>query len=219
MATAETTSTAQARLHAPVDARAVHARRSEPPDPAPSVPTRLIGGPLVFRIHGAIGPTPAMANPTLRFVLIYRLNRPRLRLPKDPRDPEGPTPLPPGARTSLGNISLANLQYTWDYSAGEYDPEEGPDQDNCFIGTVSDDAPWALRVLDGIPDGGRVRVRLRPLTPKPSGGAKLGNVFLRHPRIRTMRVKPDDLHGLFNQVASPGALKALRRIGCSATVL
>ena len=173
----------------------------------------------MFRVHGAIKPTPAMDNPTLRYVLIYRLNRPRLRLRMDPRDLEGPTPLPPGARTILGNVSLANMQYTWDYSAGDFDPEAGPDQDNCFIGTVSDDAPWALRVLDAIPEGGRVRVRIRPLTPKPGAGAKLGAVIQRHPQMLTARVKPDDLHLVFNQVASAGALKALRTIGCSANVL
>jgi hypothetical protein len=212
-------STSQAAPSAQLPRLPVRASQRQPPNPPRTVATRLVGGPLVFRMHGAVKPTPAMANPTLRYVLIYRLNRPRVRLHKNPRDPQGPTPLPPGARTSLGNISLANLQYTWDYAAGDFDPETGPDHDNCFIGTVSDDAPWAVRVLDAIPNGGRVRVRLRPLTPKPSGGAKLGAVILRHPRIRMMRVRPDDLHGLFNQVASPGALKALRLIGCSAKVL
>jgi hypothetical protein len=67
--------------------------------------------------------------------------------------------------------------------------------------------------------GGPLRVRVRPLTPKLGGGAKLGAVMLRHPRILVMRVKPDDLHGLFNHVVSPGALTALRAIGCSAKVL
>jgi hypothetical protein len=51
---------------------------------------------------------------------------------------------------------------------------------------------------------------VRPLTPKLGGGAKLGAVMLRHPRILVLRVKSDNLHGLFNQVVSPGALTALR---------
>ncbi len=110
------------------------------------------------------------------------------------------------------------MQYTWDYSAGDFDTEGGTDKDNCFIGTVSDDAPGhcacSTRYL-----GGRVRVRIRQLTPKRGAGAKLGTVIQRHAQMLTMRVKPDDLHLLFNQVASPGALKALRTIGCSAKVL
>lgn len=194
--------------------------RRRPPNPPRGVPTRLVGGPLVFRVSGGRVPNPYNDTPRLRYVLIYRLNRPRLRLPKNPHDREGPTPLPAGARTSLGNISLADLQFYYDYCwCFSSNPESGADQDNCFISEVRGDVPATVRLLDEIPLGGRVRVRIRPLTPKPGGGARLGPAYLRHPRLLPMRAKRDDAHLLYDQVASPGALRQLHRIGCSATFL
>ncbi|HEX4344337.1 MAG TPA: hypothetical protein VHZ31_02130 [Solirubrobacteraceae bacterium] len=199
-------------------ARQVGAGRT-PPDPPSSVPTRLVGGPLVFRVRGARRGTPGNDEPRLRYVFVYRLNRPQLRLRRDPRDPQAPTPLPAGARTILGNVSLAGYAYRYDDDAGEFDPEQGPDHDDCFYGEVRMDAPSVMRLLDRIPDGHRVRVRIRPLTPRPGGGARLGATYLRHPRMLAMRAEPDDAHLLYDQVASAGALRALAGIGCSATFL
>jgi hypothetical protein len=83
--------------------------------------------------------------------------------------------------------------------------------------------------LDAIPDGGRVRVRLRPLTPDRRGRPAYAPISVRRPHIIPARVRPYDYEvtgyrdrsgpGLHLKVTSRRALDALERIGCSATVL
>jgi hypothetical protein len=183
------------------------------------VPTRLVGGPLVFRIQGAIEPTPANGTPQLRYVLIFRLNR-EIHLPERLRNARS-GPYPPGARGSWGNFTLDGEDYLYDNPVLPLDPvDRTNDHDNCFSGEIRSDDPTTRR-LDRIPLGGHVRVRLRPLTPKPGGSADaiLGIIYVRDLRMLSMRVKPDAATGYYNQVASRSARTRLARIGCAETAL
>lgn len=184
-----------------------------PPNPPRSVPTRLVGGPIVLRV---VGDT---LEPFVRYTLIFRLNRPQQNWPKDPNNRDGPPPLPPGADDPLGNYEIAGFAFDFDYSIFSFDPASAdqPDRDNCFYGTISTDLPdqSIIRKLDKIPDGGRVRVRLHPLTPKPDGKPKYGPVYVRHPQIIRAHVDGSS----YLQVLSIPALTALEHAGCSVTVL
>jgi hypothetical protein len=197
-----------------------------PPNPPPSVPTRLVGGPIVLRVEGATH------RPLMRYVLIFRLNRPYPTWPKDPEDPDGPAPLPEGAADPLGNYSIAGFEFDFVRSIFNFDPFDQPDTDNCFSGNLNADLPEdpsLIGRLDAIPDGGRVRVRLRPLTPDRRGRPADGPIYVRRPHIIPTRVKPYDYEvtgyhdrstpGLYLKVTSRDALRALKRTGCSTTIL
>ncbi len=164
----------------------------------------------MFRVSNARRPTPGNGAPQLHYVLVFRLNRPKLRLKKRA----------PGALLYLGNFSIGGLKFLYDNPIFSFDPIDGtPDRDNCFIGEVTSDVPSIVHQLNAIPLGTRVRVRLRPVTPGDGRGAVLGTAYVRHPRLLPMRVKADDTTGLEDQVQSRGALDEVRRIGCSATVV
>ena len=158
-----------------------------PPDPPRGVPTRLVGAPIVLRVEGATH------HPLLRYVLIFRLNRPYPKWPKDPKDPDGPAPLPEGAAEPLGNYSIAGFEFDFSRSIFNFDPVDQPDTDNCFFGRLDADmpeSPDATPRLDAIPDGGRVRVRLCPLTPDRHGRPAYGPIYVRRPHIITTQVTP-----------------------------
>jgi hypothetical protein len=189
------------------------------------IATRLVGGPIVLRVNGATH------EPLLRYVLIFRLNHPYPKWPEAPDDPDGPAPLPDGAADPLGNYAIERFAFDFSYSIFDFDPVRGRDQDNCFAGRISTDVPDArlLRRLDAIPDGGRVRVHLHPLTSKRNGTPAWGRNDVRHPRIVPTRVRSIDNElrgyrdragdGLYLEVVSPGARRALKHTGCAATVL
>ncbi|MBA3327526.1 MAG: hypothetical protein H0T43_04415 [Solirubrobacterales bacterium] len=144
--------------------------------PSRKTPTRLTGGPLVFRVRGATRPTPAFGDPQLRYVLIFRLNRP----PKFSRGVLRPS----GAATRLGNVQIANLEFDdEDYAIFDFDPVDlrtgqvQPDRDNCFIGEIRNDRPATVRALDAIrhddrtPPSGRRAMRL--VSPLIAGSSDL----------------------------------------------
>ena len=182
-----------------------------------TVPTRLVGGPIVFRVKGATH------EPLMRYVLIFRLNRPYPRWPKDPKDPDGPAPLPPGAAEPLGNISINGFRFDFDRSIFNFDPVKGADADNCFFGRIDTDLPDVVRRLDKIPNGDPVRVRLHLLTAKPPGTPTWGRLYIRHPKMILTQVKPYTgirySDGLYMQIVSRAALAALKRAGCAETIL
>lgn len=187
------------------------------PRPQRITPTRLVGGPIVLRVKGATH------EPLMRYVLIFRLNRPYPRWPKDPKDPDGPAPLPSGAALQLGNISINGFGFDFDRSIFSFDPVKGADVDNCFFGRIDTDLPDVVRRLDKIPDGGRVRVRLHLLTAKPDGKPVWGRLYNRHPKMILTHVKPYTGirygDGLYLRIVSPAALAALTRAGCAETIL
>ena len=185
--------------------------------PPATVPTRLVGGPIVLRVKGSTH------EPLMRYVLIFRLNRPYPRWPKDPRDPDGPPPLPPGAALQLGNTSINGFEFDFERSIFNFDPVKGADADNCFLGTIDTDLPDVVRRLDKIPNGGPVRVRLHLLTARPDGKPTWGRLYIRHPRMLRTQVKPYTgirySDGLYLRIVSGAALAALKRAGCAETIL
>jgi hypothetical protein len=209
-ATSTTTTAATARRDGSRPTR----RPDHPPNPPRSVPTRLVGGPVVLRVEGGEHPR------GMRYVLVFRLNRPYPKWPKDPENRHGPAPLPRWADSALGNFAIDEFQFDFADSVFNFDASVArsiPDRDNCFIGVIYRDVerPWILPRLDAIPDGGRVRVRLRPLTPKRDGTPQYGRVYVRHPRIVRARVSGTN----YLTIRSPAALAVLRSTGCFGTVL
>ena len=143
----------------------------------------------MLRVEGATH------RPLMRYVLIFRLNRPYPRWPKDPDDPDGPAPLPEGAADPLGNYSIAGFEFDFSRSIFNFDAVGQPDMDNCFSGNLDDGMPEDRNLiprLDAIPDGGRVRVRLRPLTPDRRGRPAYAPIYVRRPHIIPTRVRPYD---------------------------
>lgn len=138
--------------------------------------TRVVGGPIVLRIKGATH------VPLMRYVLIFRLNRPYPTWPKDPKDLDGPAPLPPGAADPLGNTSLDGFEFDFQRSTFSFDPVGGTNVDNCVIGIIDTDVPGVVRRLDRIPSGGPVRVRLHVLTARPDGKPTWGRLYIRSRR-------------------------------------
>ncbi len=153
----------------------------------------------------------------MRYVLAFRLNRSAPKWPKDPDDPDGPAPLPKGAASPLGNITINGFRFDANYSIFIFDPVEGRDRDNCFFGRIATDVPdeSIISRLDAIPDGGRVRVRMRLLTPKRNGMPQYGRTYVRHPVMIRARVKGSS----YLQIVSLPALDALKRAGCAEMVL
>jgi hypothetical protein len=122
----------------------------------------------------------------------------------------------------VGNVSFAGFTFDWDNSIFDFDAQsltrDLPDVDNCFIGAIRDSTGFAASFfdrLDAIPDGGRVRVGLRPLTPRADGTPMYGRVCVRRPRIVPAHVTGT----LYLTVTSPAALAVLRSTGCAGTIL
>jgi hypothetical protein len=184
---------------------------SAAPDPPSRIRTKIVGGPLVFRVIGAPKPSdPGFpSNAQIRYLVIFRLNRqPRFSAPA--WDPLGPVRLPTGIRTTLGNYSLAGLQYDMDVSVAAFNPlGDHRDTNNCFAGWITQEQPRTLRKLDALPIGARVAVTLQPTTPTPDGRPTLTKLSRRYPRLQEMHV----VHGSFETDAS--ASRSVGQIGCS----
>ena len=159
-----------------------------------SQPTRLAGGPLVFRVIGAPKTPPSDLTPKLRYALIFRLNRD----PYEKRDGYGVIRDPRGNFSLLGSIA-----FTFDA------PIERLEIPGCFIGYIDAEHTGFIAKLDALSPGAHVRVRLRPVTPRPGGPSVLGRTYRRSPPLLTTD------HAL----KSPSARANLTRIGCPVTDL
>jgi hypothetical protein len=118
-------------------------RHTRPPHPPRSVPTRLVGGPVVLRVEGGEHPR------GMRYVLVFRLNRPYPKWPKDPENRHGPAPLPRWADSALGNFAIDDFQFDFTTAVFDFDASVArstPDRDNCFFGRIFRDVerPWIL---------------------------------------------------------------------------
>lgn len=157
---------------------------------AGEAPTRLVHGPAVFRIDRT-GVDPDAPESEYRYVVVWKLNR-------DPR---------------RGRITDADLRRGIDGERGNYSingfgladetglPFRFRTTKTCFFTYVN--VPW--RRLDRVRVGRRVEVRLRPLTPDPSGKPTLGRLFVVQSTLRRSNPK----------LRTHAARAALRRIGCS----
>lgn len=159
-----------------------------------SQPTRLVGGPLVFRVIGAPQTPPSDLTPKLRYALIFRLNRD----PYKTRDGYGVI------RDPRGNFSIfGSIAFTFDA------PIERLEIPGCFIGYIDAEHTGFIAKLDALSPGAHVPVRLRPVTPRPRGTSVLGRTYRRSPPLLTTD------HAL----KSPSARANLTRIGCPITDL
>lgn len=165
--------------------------------PAPSTPTatRLLHGPLVFRVTGTEQLDEETSNAAnIRYLVIFKLNRdPRMRLSDDD--------LARGIDSSRGNYSLLGGLVN---IADDVQPSQFGGR-SCFYSAVTSDAfPAQLRALNRIPTGRRLNVRLQPLTPSPDGRPTLGKVYVVRATLRRANV----------YLRQRGAQRALARIGC-----
>jgi hypothetical protein len=168
-------------------------KRLSPREP---VPTRLVAGPVLFRISGAPRPTRHQSTPQSLYNMIFRLNREPIyhgdieELPFD---------------TPVGDYSIIDQSIGWNFenSIFAFGKTVG---EHCFVGAFdTEDVPAAIRRLRL---GERVRVELQPTTPAGHRKLKLGSkVYVRYPRLLSA-----DYY-----VHSRRALAALKRIGCSPT--
>jgi hypothetical protein len=151
------------------------------------VPTRLLGGPLLFRISGE--PKPAQ----VAYTLVFRLSR-RDIAQRGEHTYFGGVGLPYGRFEVAGGTPIALYVF-------------GPKRRNCFatdLRRASFD-PAVMRKLDALPVGQRVRVLIKPRTRRPDGHTEPGRTYVRRPRIRT---------GVFRLRDAAGQ-RQLRGIGCS----
>ncbi len=149
-------------------------------------PTRLIGGPLIFRITGAPRPTETDLTAEVAYTLVFRLNRRAIR---------------GGSSHSYGYFAVAG---------GAVDVYLfGPRRRNCFAADLrrADDEfdPAVMRRLDAIEFGSPVRVEIKPRTPERGATAQPGRRYVRLPSLRTATFR-------LNDSLAQGQLK---RIGCS----
>ncbi len=159
-----------------------------------SLPTRLVGGPLVFRVTGAPQLPPSDLTPELRYALIFRLNRD----PYKQRDGYAVVHDPRGNFSLFGSVA-----FSFDF------PIERLEITDCFIGYIDAEATYFVDKLNALSLGARVPVRLRPVTPKPNGTSVLGRAYRRNPRLLSTDYA----------LASPRARASVRRIGCPVTDL
>ena len=168
-----------------------------PPAMAGAKATRLVDGPLAFRLTGF---EDAPSNTSLgdyRYAIVFKLNRdPKARLP----NPEVPSD--PG-RVTRGDYFLRGYDATVSHLHRPKDAPDGARQ--CFVGYIDNSNPDVLREkLDPIRLGGRVRVTLRPLTPQPDGTMGYADPIRRRARLQSADVALED----------KPARRLLRSIGC-----
>lgn len=159
-------------------------------NPLPN-PTRLVAGPLLFRLEGTPAPSDFDLSAQERYAVIFRLNR-------------GPGAVRRGS--SFGLFLLADNGLT---------PTVYRAKTNCYDATLegkgSPTAPLARR-LDRLALGTRVRVDIQPLTT--TGEPQISNVYVRHPRLRRTRASLDSSNNLALVIRTPSARRALHQIGC-----
>ncbi len=153
------------------------------------VPTRVIGGPLIYRITDAPKPTETDLTAQIAYTLVFRLSRYRVK------DDVAALMLSFGAyAVAGGTVSAYRL---------------GPKRNACFAADVPRDSdqfdPAALRRVDAVRLGGGVRVDLRPNMPRRGLRAARGRLYVRHPTLRS---------GVFRLKDAAGR-RELKRIGCS----
>lgn len=169
---------------------------ASPPSTAPAnvTPTRLVHGPVVFRVTGHADPDTVEGR--YRYEIVFKLNR-------DPRTKVTDEDLARGIDGPRGNYSMLNHRIV----VGDECclPEKFRNVRNCFFTYVGTDYfPSRLRLLDRIRVGQRLNVRIQPLTPSTTGRAKLGKRYDVRATMRLADVK----------LRSSSARRALRRIGC-----
>lgn len=188
-------------------------RGRKPIPPGGPATTRLVAGPVIFRVTGAPAPTRTQSTPKILFAMIFRLNR-AVRFRGAPED------LPDSVQTPSGNYYVITNEIGW-----------GPDNSIFQFGTRSDktclvgyfDTENIPPQLTRVRIARRVRVVLQPTAPTAGGGLQLGKLvfgdkrsdratsstpsFVRYPRLQRAN---NDLR------KSPKARHALQRIGCHA---
>jgi len=155
------------------------------------VPTRLRGGPIVFRLSGRSSAAARRAGiQDYEYQVFWRYSADVAATSFD----EGAL-----VGTRLGRVALPGL------NAGPGDSVVGYGQakDHCFGWTVFD--PGGYDVLAGGTHRGRVEVRLRPFDRQRGGGAALGRVYVNHPKISNVDIR----------LTSSKARAELARIGCA----
>lgn len=148
--------------------------------------TRLIGGPILFRVTGAPKPTETDLTAEVAYTLVFRLSRRNIR------------------------GGSANNYGAFDVAGGAVDVYPfGPKRRNCFAADLrrADDQfdPSTMRQLDALPVGHPVRVMIKPRTRLRDGSTEPGQRYFRQPTLRK---------GVFRLKDAAGK-RELKRIGCS----
>lgn len=167
---------------------------STTPNSTPSgIPaTRLVAGPVLFRITDAPKPTETNSTPQILYLTVFRLNR-------APKAKKGKEAL---ALDPVGNYSIVDPNPIWGSENPIFRFTEGTGR-YCYAGIF--DRETVPPDLQAFRPGQRVPMTLQPTTPAPSGNLVLGaNVYKRSPRL----LRAD------YRLESKRARAALQRIGC-----
>lgn len=163
--------------------------------PKSQSPTRLVHGPAIFRLTGYQDVDPGGGRDEWRYLVVYKLNQDVVARPEKVSELW---------RTVRGDYAILDLGFEIENSPQKFG------RPGCFAlivfgpGDVTPDGDPTVQRLKRIPLGGRVKVKLRPLTPAPTGGAKLGKSYVSYPHLRRADVS----------LNSGTARRELRRIGC-----
>lgn len=146
--------------------------------------TRLVHGPLVFRLTGqelANKKDPTVDYDSL-YAVVFKLNR-------DPLARYRPVPNA-GPINSRGRYQIANVDFD-ELVSPLYDRPRPPGTAYCFAAFI-DGPSTGLPRLDRVAAGRSVKVRLRPLTTGEDGNPKLGKTYTSRSRMRTADVRFND---------------------------
>lgn len=159
---------------------------------APSSETKLIGGPLVFRVTGSQRLPVKYTERRYRYVFVWKLDRDLHVRVHDHDRADSPF----GTYIVLHKIHIS----------GDGAPFRIMAPAGCLASYVGTDSSYSqTKLLNGVPTGQKLSVRLQPTNQTdPSGPAMLGKVYV---VSATMR-KTDVLFG------EPEARRQLARIGC-----
>jgi len=165
-------------------------------------PTRLVAGPLLFRLTGPGARAPADkrdGSAPLAYAVIFRLSRGGRKAFRD-GNRYGEFLI---ARGGLDPVSFGRRNEHC-FTGGAYRPNPNYDASDLDFGQA--------RILDKVKLGSRVKVAIRPRTPTADGKTRLiAKAYVRHPQMRI-----SDTRGEGNVVLTTASAKrAIRQMGCT----
>jgi hypothetical protein len=153
--------------------------------------TKLLGGPLLFRVTGYKG----HPRYSLRYVVVFKLNR-------DPQAMLSGKPPYAYGRTTFGAFHLEDVPTP--VTSGVYRQYPPRNKPRCLYGQVLR-KPAYLKELARYRIGDRLTVTLQPLTVTSNGKSVYGPKLVSHPVLRTTT----------RELKDAPTVRLLRSIGCT----
>jgi hypothetical protein len=140
-------------------------------------PTRVVHGPLIVRLTGN---RDLPGRSEFRYVVMFKLNR---VLTQSPHGSDN-------WRTSRGNYAVySDVLLPSERPLTRFGAREGCLAIVLVAPGILSSGGDDIEAMDKIPLGGRVKVRIQPLTPGPHGRAVLGKNYVYRPRLHKADIK------------------------------